>query len=128
MMKNSALNESSISLQEVQGLQGWVACWRNSSDRAASTFNLQYPNEGTLPAISKTDSCVVVFEGALQNRDEVLHALGENLQWNSSDADVILAAYSRWEEDFLEKLKGVFLLAVWDKKRNTFLCVRDRTG
>jgi asparagine synthetase B (glutamine-hydrolysing) len=79
-----------------------------------------------LPGYSTNLYCGVVFDGILQNRHTVLQDLQEeNLK---SDADIVLHAYLRWGDDILQKLKGVYLLAILDKRRNSLLCVRDRCG
>jgi asparagine synthase (glutamine-hydrolysing) len=44
------------------------------------------------------------------------------------DAELILCAYERWEEQCPEKLLGDFAFAVWDARRQTLCCARDHVG
>jgi asparagine synthase (glutamine-hydrolysing) len=69
---------------------------------------------------------MLVMDGRLDNRDELVHAL--ELSQQSSDAACALAAYERWEEDFAERLTGDFALAVFDAPNQRVLLARDAIG
>jgi asparagine synthase (glutamine-hydrolysing) len=47
---------------------------------------------------------------------------------SSGDTEVVLRAYEEWGEGFVERLDGMFALAVWDARTGTLLLARDRTG
>ncbi len=46
----------------------------------------------------------------------------------STDTEVILAAYSRWGKNCLEKLNGMFAFAIWDTQNKELFIARDRLG
>ena len=77
-------------------------------------------------AIDGADNCVV-FDGRLDNRKDLLGALGgENEE--TSDPELVLAAYRRWGRDAPGKLIGDFALAIWDEKSGALLVARDPFG
>jgi asparagine synthase (glutamine-hydrolysing) len=45
-----------------------------------------------------------------------------------SDTEVVLRAYLQWGDSFVERLNGMFALAIWDTRREELLLVRDRLG
>ena len=68
----------------------------------------------------------VVFDGRLDNRDELLPAL--DLSQAASDAACVAAAYGAWQLDLASHLNGDFALAVYDGPRRTLLLARDSIG
>lgn len=71
----------------------------------------------------------LVFDGRLDNRDEVAGALGVAAAGaRVSDAALVLDAYSRWGEQACAQLIGDFALTLWDERRRTLLCARDPLG
>src|SRR3954470_20334289 len=70
-----------------------------------------------------------VFDGRLDNRDELLLMLERaSLGRDSPDCDVIRAAYEAFGHTFIDKLKGDFVCAVFDRAANRLLVARDRLG
>lgn len=45
-----------------------------------------------------------------------------------NDTDVLLAGYKVWGEQVLDKLNGLFALAIYDRENNTMFIARDRFG
>ncbi len=72
----------------------------------------------------------LVFNGRLDNRQELLHALGHSSAQGQtlSDARVILLAYQRWAEHCFAHLLGPFALALYDAGRRRVVCARDPLG
>ena len=71
----------------------------------------------------------IVSDGRLDNREEIIGALGAGgaaRQW--SDGRVMLAAYARWGEGSVRRLRGDFAYAIWDARRQNLFCARDPLG
>lgn len=45
-----------------------------------------------------------------------------------SDVEVAVHAYEEWGESFVERLQGMFALALWDARSRTLVAARDRAG
>ena len=76
--------------------------------------------------MAEADDCIVTADCRLDNREELLSELAAAAQ--SSDAQLILAAYRRWGDDMPSRLLGDFAFALWDRSRNRLLCARDHFG
>jgi asparagine synthase (glutamine-hydrolysing) len=71
----------------------------------------------------------IVFNGEIYNYRELRAELGADTTWRtSSDTEVILKAYSRWGDECVAHLRGMFAFALWDQGRGRLLCARDRFG
>ncbi|VXC07845.1 hypothetical protein [Citricoccus sp. K5] len=71
----------------------------------------------------------LMFDGRLDNGTNLHAELSECFPFRSgSDAEVVLAAYHRWGEHFVDHLQGVFALALVDAPREKVLLARDRQG
>jgi asparagine synthase (glutamine-hydrolysing) len=82
----------------------------------------------TQPAIGPSGT-VLVFDGRLDNRDELL-ALREEAPVTaaSPDPDLVLAAYERFGDRVVEYLNGEFAFGLFDPKRRLLLLARDAIG
>ncbi len=72
----------------------------------------------------------LVFDGRLDNRDEILRKIHDvpDITAQSPDSDLALALYQRYGERFAEHLAGDFALALYDLNHRTLLLVRDALG
>jgi len=72
----------------------------------------------------------IVFNGEIYNYRDLRRqlALEGAVFQNSSDTEVILAAYARWGHNCLEHLTGMFAFALWDNIERSLWLVRDRIG
>jgi len=62
----------------------------------------------------------------LELREE-LRAKGHAFS-TGTDSEVILAAYREWREECVERFNGMWAFVIWDAKRRTLFCSRDRFG
>lgn len=72
----------------------------------------------------------IVFNGEIYNHRElrrVLEGLGHRFR-SSSDTEVVLASYLEWGRGFVQRLNGMFALAILDTQERTLLMARDRAG
>jgi asparagine synthase (glutamine-hydrolysing) len=71
---------------------------------------------------------IVVFNGRLDNRDELLRNIGQSPDAEYSDARIVLSLYERLAQDSFSKLIGDFAFVVWDAARRQLILVRDPFG
>lgn len=73
---------------------------------------------------------LIVFNGEIYNFAEIrrdLEARGHRFSTHG-DTEVLLEALKAWGPAALERLIGMFALALWDTQRQTLLLARDRLG
>ena len=83
---------------------------------------------GHQPMFSNDGRYCIVYNGEIYNFREIKNELPDYKFKTSSDTEIILAAYSKWGKDCLQKLNGMFAFAVWDKEKKELLVARDRLG
>jgi asparagine synthase (glutamine-hydrolysing) len=85
---------------------------------------------GDQPMVSEDGAVALALNGEIYNFRELRRTLEEkNHRFRSTgDTEVALRAYLAWGDDFVERLDGMFSLAVWDAKVGRLLLARDRVG
>ncbi len=97
--------------------------------RRLSIFDLS--DAGRQPMLSPDSAVGVVFNGAIYNFRELRVELElQGYQFKShTDTEVLLHGYDFWGLDkLLDKIRGMFALALWDDRKHTLFLVRDRLG
>ncbi|WP_025029001.1 hypothetical protein [Caldalkalibacillus mannanilyticus] len=79
------------------------------------------------PHRKPTKDKFIVADCRLDNRNELMQRLSYNGEL-LSDAELILMAYEKWQDDCVLYLKGDFSFAIWDKRQQKLLCARDHLG
>lgn len=85
---------------------------------------------GHQPLLGARDSTAIVINGEVYNYRELrkeLEAKGHRFRSNS-DSEVAAHAYDEWGIDFLDRLDGMFALALWDGAAGRLILARDRLG
>jgi asparagine synthase (glutamine-hydrolysing) len=85
---------------------------------------------GHQPMLSDDKRYVVVFNGEIYNYIELRNELiskGHCFR-TRSDTEVLLAAYHEWGDECLHKFNGMWAFVIYDRKRGTLFCARDRYG
>lgn len=85
---------------------------------------------GHQPMCNHRGDLWIVFNGEIYNYLELrqeLSALGYVFQTHT-DTEVILAAYEHFGTDCLQKFNGMWAFALWDQRKQTLFCSRDRFG
>ncbi|HBM45777.1 MAG: Asparagine synthetase [Parcubacteria group bacterium GW2011_GWF2_38_76] len=73
---------------------------------------------------------MIVFNGEIYNYLEIRDSLlKEGFVFKTkTDTEVLVAAYSLWGENCLDRLNGMFSFAIWDVNRRELFAARDRIG
>src|SRR3989475_379907 len=85
---------------------------------------------GHQPIANADESAWIVFNGEIYNfRDlrATLQAKGRTFR-TQSDTEVVLKAYEAFGPACVERLRGMFAFALWDRPRRRLLLARDRLG
>ncbi len=82
------------------------------------------------PLLDDTGALCLTLDGRVDNREELLAALGPSSRGpgQDSDAALILRAYRQWGQGMAERIVGDFALALWDARRQELFFVRDFLG
>ncbi|HED36279.1 MAG TPA: asparagine synthase (glutamine-hydrolyzing) [Gammaproteobacteria bacterium] len=85
---------------------------------------------GIQPMYSEDQSIVVVFNGEIYNFREVRNELQTkgHLFKTDSDTEVIIYAYLEYGESCVEHFRGMFGIAIYDKRYDRLFIIRDRLG
>lgn len=90
---------------------------------------LDVSSSGNQPMSSEDENLVIVFNGEIYNYQELKKELSGNYSFFShSDTEVILKGYAHWGMEVVQKLEGMFSLAIYDKKKEILTLARDRFG
>lgn len=83
---------------------------------------------GNQPMVDKFGN-TIVFNGEIYNYIELRNELRQIYDFRtSSDTETILASYRKWGEDCVLHLRGMFAFSIWDERKKTLFCARDRFG
>lgn len=85
---------------------------------------------GHQPMSDYEESVWVAFNGEIYNFIELrreLEGCGHVFRTNS-DTEVLVHGYKQWGEEVLDRLNGMFGLAIWDARRRRLLLARDPFG
>ncbi len=72
----------------------------------------------------------IIYDGEIYNSKEITNYIKEKymLTGNESDAELILILYHLYGVKFLEKINGVFAIAIWNENNKELILARDRFG
>jgi asparagine synthase (glutamine-hydrolysing) len=85
---------------------------------------------GHQPMSDREESIWVIFNGEIYNFRELrreLEAYGHVFR-TKSDTEVIVHGYKEWGDDVLNRLNGMFGLAIWDARQRRLVLARDPFG
>ncbi len=85
---------------------------------------------GHQPMSDREESVWVIFNGEIYNFPELkreLEVLGHVFR-TKSDTEVIIHGYKQWGDEVLNRLNGMFGLAIWDVRKQRLVVARDPFG
>ena len=85
---------------------------------------------GHQPMANENGDVALVFNGEIYNFQELRKQLaGQGWKFRTnSDTEVILRSWEQWGEDCVNRLRGMFALVLWDRRRRLLFGARDRLG
>ncbi len=108
--------------------------WKSDEHQLGLAFRrlsiIDLSDAGMQPMFDSERSVVVCFNGEIYNHADVrreLEALGH--QYHSTcDTETIIYAYKQWGIAGIEKLEGMFAIALYDFNKRQLYLIRDRIG
>jgi asparagine synthase (glutamine-hydrolysing) len=86
--------------------------------------------KGDQPFFSPDKNVTVIVNGEIYNFQKIREELiAEGVVFHSeSDCEIIPHLYLKHGKNFVEKIEGMFAIALWDEAKKTLLLYRDRFG
>jgi asparagine synthase (glutamine-hydrolysing) len=87
-------------------------------------------DHGGQPMPNEDGAVQLVFNGEIYNFQELRRELEDRGHCfrSKADSEVIVHGYEEWAEGILDRLRGMFALALWDQKGQKLILARDRLG
>jgi asparagine synthase (glutamine-hydrolysing) len=95
----------------------------DSKNLAIGRIGIGIFNKGPQPVWNSSRTIALVMAGEIYNQE----MLAENIN-AKSDEELVMTLYEEERENFISKLKGVFIIAVYDQENNRILIFNDRFG
>ncbi|MEU8300091.1 N-acetylglutaminylglutamine amidotransferase [Micromonospora sp. NPDC048909] len=106
----------------------WNDGWITLGHRRLTIIDLS--EAGAQPMVRADLGLALVFNGCIYNYPQLREELREAgyTFHSTSDTEVILVAYARWGERFVDHMVGMFAFALVDQARRRLVLARDRLG
>jgi len=87
-------------------------------------------SSGQQPMLSDDKNVVLTYNGEIYNFPELRKELEQlGFQFHTHcDTEVVLNAWLAWGESCVDRFRGMFAFAIWDKHKQTLFLARDRLG
>jgi asparagine synthase (glutamine-hydrolysing) len=97
-------------------------------NRRLAIFDLS--DRGNQPMQIADGAYSVTYNGEIYNHREIRVELERkgHLFRTCSDTEVLLKAYQEWGSECLLRFNGMWSFAIWDQRKQTLFCARDRFG
>jgi asparagine synthase (glutamine-hydrolysing) len=121
--------------ETVPELEG-LGHWRSAEERAYPVGMchrrlsiLDLSPAGHQPILSSDGNLALVFNGEIYNYVELAAELGSfDGRTQFGDTEVLLAAFARWGPGCVDRLRGMWSFAVYDRRTGRLTLSRDRFG
>lgn len=87
-------------------------------------------SSGRQPLFNEDGTVAVVYNGEIYNFQSLMQELkskGHTFK-TRCDTEVIVHAWEEWAERCVERFRGMFAFAIWDRNRQSLFLARDRIG
>jgi asparagine synthase (glutamine-hydrolysing) len=96
---------------------------------AFTRLSLVDPEGGRQPLVSRDGTVVMIANGEVYNHRQLTERVPPERRLDSgSDCAVLVSLYQEFGLDFLDHVRGMFAIVLWDRRRNRLLLARDRFG
>ncbi|MGN1041224.1 MAG: asparagine synthase (glutamine-hydrolyzing) [Acutalibacteraceae bacterium] len=87
-------------------------------------------HKGEQPIYNEKNNLVLTFNGEIYNYEILKQELLESghIFYTDSDSEVIIHGFEQWGEKVLDRLRGMFAFAIWDREEKTLFLARDPFG
>jgi asparagine synthase (glutamine-hydrolysing) len=106
----------------------WTDCRAGLAHARLSIIDLS--PAGHQPMASADETVWITYNGEIYNFAEIreeLDALGYPFR-SRSDTEVIVNGWHAWGPQIFSRLRGMFALAIWDRRSHRLILARDRLG
>ena len=103
---------------------------RATGERDSAITSPALMPDGTPESMLAKGDFAIVFNGEIYNYQD-LRAELETQGWQfktKSDTEVLLTGYLAWGEGVLDRLRGMFAFAIWNRATRELFCARDFFG
>jgi asparagine synthase (glutamine-hydrolysing) len=85
---------------------------------------------GAQPISDADNRAMITFNGEIYNYQDIRRELEEKgVRFQThSDTEVLLNAYLVWGKECLQRLRGMFAFAIWDRSTRSLFLARDHVG
>ena len=86
--------------------------------------------EGDQPLYNEDKTKVLVFNGEIYNYQELRRELVDagHIFVSNTDSETLLHGYEEWGEALLDRLRGMYAFAIWDREAKKLFAARDIFG
>ena len=108
--------------------------WMNDERTCGFSFRrlsiIDLSQAGHQPMHSSNGRYTIIFNGEIYNHSGIREQLiKKGYDYKSkTDTETILNGYAEWNEEVLEKMLGMWAIAIWDNEKKELFAVRDRLG
>ena len=88
---------------------------------------LDLTDQASQPMMSDDGRFVIVFNGEIYNYRELRSSLQESCR-STGDTEVLLRGLQQYGVEFIDRLNGIFAIALWDNHKRHLLLARDQLG